>query len=186
MKKLILIAVCTAGFSTSSFAVWNPADEDLDNCRYRNGLVIPEKTCAEFREEVAREKAAQKRQSELMEQSRIEREKSAAEDEKRQAAIDENRQKRIAEEARRDEENKRHQEKEDREDAEMEAALKRKCGKDYMNPRIGMTLARAQLCIGDLTLESQINRKDGVISTYSDGYTYINVMSDRIVSWHKF
>ena len=183
--KVILFAIGLV-FSSATFGAWGPADEDLENCRWRNGTAISESNCAEFRAEVAREKAARTMQTQMMEQSRVERERAAAEEKRRQDDIEKNRQKRMAEEALRDQENQRIREQEDRETAKQEAELKRKCGKDYLSPRIGMKLARAKLCIGDLALESQINRKDGIISTYNNGNMYIHVMDDRIVSWHKY
>lgn len=57
------------------------------------------------------------------------------------------------------------------------------CGADYGVLRIGMTIGRANECYGAFKLKNQINRADGIISTYWRGGTYIHVMGGRIVSW---
>ena len=63
------------------------------------------------------------------------------------------------------------------------AARKKECGADFETPRIGMTLERAKHCVGSLKLKGQINRPDGVVSTYWAGNIYVHVMSGKIVSW---
>lgn len=77
----------------------------------------------------------------------------------------------------------RQREKEQQQEATEQAALKKKCGGDYHKPRVGMTLTRARQCVGELYLVSQMNRKDGVISTYRGSGGYIYVMGGKIVMW---
>lgn len=193
----IIFMVIAVLFSSASFAAWSPADEDLENCYWRDGHKMSEKNCTEFRTEVANERDVQKRNAEYLEQSRIEQARDAAEKAKRQTAAEaEAHKKQQAETERLNEVSKRWFEAAEREEwAEREAAkaartreleVKEKCGADYKSPQIGMTLSRAQQCVGKFKLKSQLNRVDGVISTYVNGYTYINVMNDRIISWQKF
>lgn len=59
------------------------------------------------------------------------------------------------------------------------------CGDDYGQAKIGMSLARAQQCVAKFKLSSEINRADGIISTYTAGAMYIHVMNGRIVSWGR-
>ncbi len=63
--------------------------------------------------------------------------------------------------------------------------LQQVCGNDYKALRIGLPLFRANQCYGKFVLRGQINRADGVISTYVHGGTYANVMNGLIVSWGK-
>lgn len=64
-------------------------------------------------------------------------------------------------------------------------ALQEVCGADYKALRVGMPLFRANQCYGKFVLRSQINRADGVVSTYWHGSTYAHVMNGLIVSWGK-
>lgn len=73
----------------------------------------------------------------------------------------------------------------EREDAAREAAARKACGQDYMTPRVGMPLKRAQLCLGELDLQGQVNRKDGVLSTYYGAGFYVHEMDGRVVSWGR-
>lgn len=187
MKRLIILAVVLV-----SGSAWANG-EDLENCLTRDGAHIEQKVCDLLRKEKSVEDAHQKRQAEYLEQSRHQQAERDAEKAKKQAIVDAEDQKRVADLAHQEAENKRYREQLAREEratekaaAAREQAIKGKCGVDYRQPRIGMALARAQQCVGKFTLKSQINRADGVVSIYTNGYTYINVMDDRVVSWQKF
>ena len=65
------------------------------------------------------------------------------------------------------------------------AARKAECGGDFQSPRIGMSLERAKHCVGDLKLKAQVNRSDGVLSTFVVGNLYVHVMNGKIVSWAR-
>lgn len=69
--------------------------------------------------------------------------------------------------------------------ASREAALKASCGTDYKAPRIGMSIDRAQQCVTVMRVTGQLNRADGVITTYQGGGAYFHVMDGRIVAWGK-
>lgn len=66
---------------------------------------------------------------------------------------------------------------------EKMAARKKECGKDFESPRVGMSLERAKHCVGNLKLKAQVNRPDGVLSTYWAGNIFVHVMNGKIVSW---
>lgn len=59
------------------------------------------------------------------------------------------------------------------------AKLKRECGADFQQPRVGMPLERAQRCVGDLKLYGQ----DGSASVYRAGRLRVVVDGGRIVRW---
>lgn len=65
------------------------------------------------------------------------------------------------------------------------AATKARCGTDYKNPTIGMRIERVKDCVAPVKLVSQINRADGVVSTFQDGSLWVNVMEGRVVAWGK-
>lgn len=63
---------------------------------------------------------------------------------------------------------------------------KNRCGDDYRRPRIGMTVVRAQECVGKFSMTGQINRADGVISTYMGSGMFLHVMDGKVVSWGRY
>jgi hypothetical protein len=66
------------------------------------------------------------------------------------------------------------------------AALKSKCGEDYKSPKIGMSIDRVRACVTQVKLKGQLNRADGVVSTFVGGNAYFHVMEGRIISWGKY
>lgn len=68
---------------------------------------------------------------------------------------------------------------------EEEAAQKRKCGKDFMALRVGMTLDRFEECHEALSYVTDTVSKDGKIETYRSTFYLINTKDGRIVSYTK-
>lgn len=66
------------------------------------------------------------------------------------------------------------------------AAGRAKCGDDYKNPKIGMSIDRVRACVTQVKLKGQLNRADGVVSTFVGGNAYFHVMEGRIISWGKY
>lgn len=64
-----------------------------------------------------------------------------------------------------------------------EDALKKECGDDYKKVRVGMAFSRIQKCVGKFKLTSQINRADGIVSTYENPKGYVHVIDGMVVSW---
>lgn len=70
----------------------------------------------------------------------------------------------------------------------QEAELRETCGPDYRNVRVGMTVARAQQCVGPFKLHGQTSRGDG---THIDDYrycarrgcTFLSVINGVIAAW---
>ncbi|MFA5825723.1 MAG: hypothetical protein WC825_07090 [Gallionellaceae bacterium] len=171
---MILIAVLIA----SNASATGDYGEDLENCRWSDGSVMPVSRCDDLRAKQARkvedERAAQLKREEDVRNAQHKREYDA-------------------EEARKEEGRQRYLEQLDRdvaeehaEEAKVEAALKRKCGKDYKNPRIGMPLLRAHLCVGPLHMESKTHTREGVVFAYDSEYGYIKMIDKKIISWQKY
>lgn len=64
-----------------------------------------------------------------------------------------------------------------------QAATRKACGKDYMAPRIGMPIKRALQCLGEFRMISQVNRKDGILSTYVNEDAMLQAIDGKLVSW---
>lgn len=59
------------------------------------------------------------------------------------------------------------------------AMLQRECGADFQAPRVGMTLARAKRCVGDLKLYGQ----NGTVSAYRAGSLVVRVVDGKLTKW---
>ncbi len=92
---------------------------------------------------------------------------------------------RSAEFTRQGEQRERAQAAADRKAAVATASVKEKCGDDYKAPKIGMHLDRIKSCVTPLRLKAQLNRADGVVSTYTGGGAYFHIMNERLVSWGR-
>jgi len=66
------------------------------------------------------------------------------------------------------------------------AATKERCGDDYKSPRVGMHIERVKVCVTAVRLTAQINRADGVVSTYQGAGAYFHVMNGVVVSWGSY
>lgn len=182
----------------SQMAAAQPADEDLENCIWaRSGEKMSDKTCNAFRAEVAADVAAKERAAAESKRFKLDQaERAAAQEQENKAVLENNKRledewqaKKKADEA----EDKRETQAYDRKEraaqkanATREQAIKDRCNADYKKPRIGMTIARAQDCVAKFRLTAELNRADGVVSTYEAGRTYLNVMDGHIVSWGKY
>lgn len=176
---------------------------DLQNCRFKDGSIISSPLCEKLRvsetKEVARKEKQKINDVELesvrqQDKERRQAEKSQVEESyraiaeeraKKEAAIDakwaEEKKQRLAEEA---QEERAERDRQNKRNADIKSK-KEICGADFGSPKIGMTFERAQQCVSKFRLSSQINRSDGVISMYSGGGFYINVMDGRIVAWTR-
>lgn len=81
-------------------------------------------------------------------------------------------------------EGKRERAAQKKRDAET-ADLKVRCGADYKSPSIGMRIERVQECVSPVKLVSQLNRADGVVSTYRSGTLTVHAMSGRVMAWDR-
>lgn len=190
MKK-ILVAVAVAA-ALGAPATATARGEDLVNCRWQNGMPLGQNVCAslrraetEEREKKAREKE-QLRQASEYEARRKEQEQAEKdrvlniirERDEQEAQI---RTKEEAEYAKYKQEEARREQR----SADQTKVKKERCGTDYGSPRIGMTIERAQDCVGNFKLVSQLNRVDGVVSTYRAGRIHLHVMNGKIGAWDR-
>ena len=144
-----------------------------DSCRDRHGLAINSQECIDLR------KASKPlRDIDCFNSPDCRREKEAAatvrreREEQTKQAEQEAIEKREADETRRI--------------ATAVAAGKAKCGDDYKSPKIGMSIDRVRACVTPVKLKGQLNRADGVVSTFVGGNAYFHVMEGRIISWGKY
>lgn len=124
------------------------------------------------------------RANEAFEAERAERELKQAADQARWAAERREREAAVAAEVARQEAADRAERKAEAQ-ARSKTVAERKaaCGADYLTPRIGMPIDRALQCVGAFRLQGQINRADGVLSTYLGARRYLHVMDGRVVAW---
>ena len=194
MKRLLIAAVVAVLITpTSSIA----RGEDLVNCRFSDGQYIVPKLCDRLRQQDIEDRNHRAEQKEQLRQQQV------VEDERRRKTEEEaaERHKRwdLAEQERKKEQAVR-QEKSDAEYAKYEQdearrekrvaeetkSKKERCGEDYGAPKIGMTIERAKDCVGNFKLISQLNRADGVVSTYRSGRIHISVMNGKIGAWNSY
>jgi hypothetical protein len=190
--KLILVFLFSALLIGQAFAM----DEDLKNCRYKTGIKIPADECEVFQRMERKKDEAAERARTQAEQSRAEsaawqkeRDDKAAQDKVAYQARQRQEESELAErkrayQAERDADD-RSNELADRKAQARAATLKSACGADYLTPKIGMPIDRALQCTGKYRITAQLNRADGVITTYSGPSGYIHAMSGRVVSWGR-
>lgn len=178
---------------TAAMHSWSPAGAtDLANCVYSNGVKIPADECAAFNAAEDRKKAfAAKAEASRVENARVESQREADRAAEQARLKSEYAARKQADElalAKRQQEFEREQAVQTANDRRAEARrtqVKQMCGADYMTPSIGMSIGRAKECLGRMKLTGQINRKDGVVSTYVGATGYLHVMDGRVVAWGR-
>jgi hypothetical protein len=170
---------------------------DLVNCRFNNGIEIPQVECEATRKYFAAEAAKKAEQDSYTAKANaaFEADKVAAREERarNEAQWAADRVKQRAEQealeagfAKQREAENRAQAAADRKAAVVTSDLKARCGNDYKKPYIGMTLARAQECVTPMKLEGQFSGPNGVVNTYrGGGGSLFQFIDGRIVHWHK-
>ncbi len=194
MKTLILLLVAglMAGCAGSR-AASGTASEDDGYRQFKRTCPYSEADCKrEWRDKKGDEMSARYTE-EARARAAADRERRKEEAAQREAKIAEDRRKREAENAAAIERTNKMLEANAREEraaqnaaAKREQEAKARCGDDYRQPKIGMSIARAQECVGKFRMTNQINRADGVISTYQGSGMYLHVMDNRVVSWGKY
>ncbi len=48
-----------------------------------------------------------------------------------------------------------------------------------------MSVDRVKECVTPVKMTSQINRADGIVSTYQGGGAYFHVMEGRVIAWGR-
>lgn len=190
----ILFFIITITFSSMCFANWNPADEDLENCIWRDGHKISEKNCNEFRQEVKREglkptkqmleeraTADKERQDNWIVRQKAEQERKIQDEEHKKKTEREWRENNAREEA----ETVHYREQLARDEARDEAAKKLKCGKDFGQLRVGMTLERIDQCYEEPAYITDTVGKGGVVETYRGTFYFIYVQNGRVIGYTR-
>lgn len=171
-------------------------DEPLANCTYKTGVRMPPDECVLFQKaEAEKERRAAQQATLLEENRRIEAEynRARAVEQARQLEAHKLRQQQDAEEiAQRQAAYERQRQQEERQETARErarsnevASRKKACGEDYLQPRIGMTVERARQCLGAIYVTGQINRVDGVVTSYAGRGIHLHVMKGQIIAWGR-
>lgn len=148
---------------------------------------LKEKILQEQKEEKIKEqKLEEERQKELARFAEERRLKKQKEEEEENARYLEYKKKELARQKQIEEEAAKRQA--ERDAAEKERikkvnSLKAECGEDYRRVRVGMQFSRVEKCVGNFHLTSQINRVDGILSTYENKSGFVHVMDGLVVSW---
>jgi hypothetical protein len=66
-----------------------------------------------------------------------------------------------------------------------QAAMKKKCGKDYQQLRVGMSLQRFEDCTDGVVFVTDTMTAGGLVETYRSSFYIINVKNDRVVSYTR-
>ncbi len=203
MRLLVLSVMLLA----NGIAVAERPGYDVDRCLEKSGAPMHPIDCQILRKKRDEERASQERADRRLEESRAYAARQAEEAARARAEIERENQ---AKAARWRDEHKAAEEASRREmDAyarkeraaqkiaaeraraaqkvvdDRERVRRDECGADYRSPRIGMSLSRAQQCVGNFRLTAQLSRADGVISTYVGSGMYLNVMNGVVVSWGR-
>lgn len=172
------------------------AGEDLAACRWANGSAIDPTVCTGLRELAARDAAQARRDAEVL--ARAGRDEAARD--AHQVALEGAAEERAqAAKARKQGDahwlqqgNARMEAEQKKYEVQLAAQARddkvrrQVCGTDYAKPTVGMPLARARNCVGELTLVSQVNREDGVASVYRAGRLQLVVMNEKVVAWQRW
>jgi hypothetical protein len=173
-----------------------PSDykHDLVNCRFYNGIPMPQDECEATRKHFAAKDAKKAEQDAYLAKANavFEAEQAVKLEEKKRKEAEwavERVKRKSADEIKQAEYWKMRDE-EDHAQAISErkavSVIKSKCGADYKAPRIGMSIDRVKECVTSVKMTGQLKRADGVITTYEGGNAYFHVMDSRIVSWGKY
>lgn len=182
LKELLTIGVClvaTMPATASSYI-------DLETCRWiRTGEIATPKACNDARAEAARDAEVAKNQQIMLEQQRkaqadFEAKRAAQEaKENEEAAV------RRAEYAKQEAEVAKYRENLFRQEEQAEANKKKRCGKNYMVLKVGLSFDQVEKCFGMLSFVTETTAKSGVVETYRTSFYLIQFMNDRVVAFTR-
>lgn len=204
----VALALCwSTGFAIAQQALsdllkreMSVSDESLAQCQMLNGKSIEDWRCTQWKRQLAeaysnQAKAARHAAEAQAANERFELERAAQNAareserealDKRRAVEYELRQAEIARLQMQRDEAEKADKAEIQAQGKRDAALRAKCGDDYKAPRVGMQIARAKQCVTAMRMTGQINRADGIVTTYEGGNSFFHVMEGRIVAWGRF
>jgi hypothetical protein len=170
--------------------------DDLQNCMWKSGAVMDARTCTTLRRLAERDAAAaaerdrqsaasQARYEKAQARRREQQEAQRVEQEARAAKWREEAEARKAESDRQLEREAQIEAQAVKAAAAKENERKLACGSDYRNMRVGMSIKRAQECVANLKLTGQVNRPEGIVSTYEGAGIYAQVIAGNVVAWAR-
>lgn len=199
-SRLVLMVACiVAGLLATIAAQSAKAGSDQKACRFANDVELNDADCEAMRRfkeaedaQRAGDAAALRRindqyDAELkIRQEQLAREKPQPQEREKWATVQaEQYARQLAEQRRRQAIEDAQDRADEQRASKAAAAAKAKCGADYKAPRIGMPITRAQECVTSMRVTAQLNRADGVVTTYQGGGAYFHVMNGLIVSWGR-
>jgi hypothetical protein len=190
MNRALWVVLASLAWAQAAWA----GGDDLQNCMWKSGAVMDVRTCNSLRRLAERDAAAAAESDKRSAASNaryekaqaLRREKQEAQRLEQEAQAAKWREEADARKAEADRQREREEQIEARSAkaaAAKETQRKQACGDDYRNIRVGMPIERAKACVANLRLTGQINRTDGVVSTYQAGRLYAHVINGKIVSW---
>lgn len=167
----------------------------LRDCRFDNGVEVPADECAAMRKAFAAEQATAKARAaqladinaRLEAQQRLEAQAKASAASEAAAAREAQRSKDVEAmrqvQARMDEDDRAVL----RQEAAAVVKAKAVCGGDYKNPSIGMTVERLRQCVSNsLKIAGQVNRADGIVTTYTTSSgAFFHMMNGKVIAWGR-
>lgn len=210
LRAFAMVLICCASLTTNASTrerlsdllkrEMDVSDSSLAECRLVGGRAIEEQKCAEWRRTLTRayeDEAKTLRDTVALAASNSAYESDMAVQqaarERRMAELTAEREKTASNQKVRDAQNLAQRATEDaaiaaadKRTSQAEKTKKIQCGGDYKVPRIGMTIERAQQCVSPMRVTAQVQRADGVLTTYAGGDAYFHVMDGRILAWGRF
>jgi hypothetical protein len=191
--KPILLAALSALIASPALA----ADPDLVQCLWPTGQPIDARTCDGLRGIEATHQAEAQRQASLRAQQQATADATLAQrldaDQAERARVDAINQEGLRRQAAADaaraqgwqEERNREQAYEDRMTADTNAR-RAACGPEFGKPAVGMTLQRAQQCVGTFRLQGEVVTTGGKVQTYVGHRTVLHVAGGKVASWARY
>lgn len=187
MKKILVVMVVSLAAASAQARV----EEDLINCIRMNGTSMDAETCRLYRKADPRvykrqlwEASPEGQAVKKAEEDRIAREKA-----ERAAKAEEERKKNLAaaqEWKRRDDAEQAKIRRNWKETEEKyESAMRKQekaCGRDYQNPRIGMSYERAEQCLGVLSFHGEILAERGPTDVYKSQWYIVHFRGGKLVA----
>lgn len=194
----LIVALCLT--TVGGIAIAQTNYNDTVNCRWKDGRDMNARDCEFFRklkasdeaEEAAHQArsqarlAKQREEREAQEQAKAERIAADKKEREERHELEKQKNKTLAQQwAQEDARIEREERQQQIKQQAVQADLKKRCGNDYRRPAIGLTIDRFNLCVAAIKSTGQINRADGVITTFQGSGYIVHGMDGRVVAWTR-
>ena len=197
MKNKCRFGVVAAFVVVSGTLLAQTGSNDIVNCKWRDGREMDQENCDFFRRIKATDEAEgaahEARLKAMLDKQREERD--SVEKASKEFQISElkriqerdvvDRQKRAANKAVEDDRFAREEQKQQAKQAAIQSSLKSQCGDAYRRPSIGLSVEKFKLCVAPIREVGQLNRADGVVTTFQGSGYIVHAMSGRVIAWNR-